>query len=51
MKRMVMMDFLKPPAGIDFVKFGRRAFITSWLIVVIGIVVVGIKGHRVYGID
>jgi SecD/SecF fusion protein len=51
MKRMIMMDFLKPPAGIDFVKFGRRAFITSWLIVVVGIVVVGIKGHRVYGID
>ncbi len=50
MKKMVMMSFLKPPA-MDFLKFGKRAFIASWLIVIIGVVGVGIKGHRIYGID
>jgi len=50
MKRMVMMSFLKPPS-IDFLKYGRRAFIASWLIVVVGIAAIGFKGKDIYGID
>jgi SecD/SecF fusion protein len=50
MKKMHMMSFLKPPE-MDFLKFGRRAFIASWLLVAIGAVAVGIKGHKIYGID
>ena len=50
MKRFVMMSFLKPPK-MDFVAWGKRAFIASWLIVLVGVVGVGIKGHAIYGID
>ena len=50
MKRFVMMSFLKPPT-MDFVGWGRRAFIASWTIVLIGVVGVAIKGHAIYGID
>ena len=50
MKRFVMMSFLKPPK-MDFVSWGKRAFIASWLIVLVGVVGVGIKGHAIYGID
>ena len=50
MKRMVMMNLLKGPAW-DFVKRGRTFFIASWLIVIVGVVGVAIKGHKIYGID
>jgi SecD/SecF fusion protein len=50
MKRFVMMSFLKPPK-MDFVSWGKRAFITSWLIVLVGVIGVGIKGRAIYGID
>ena len=49
MKRMITMN-IQPPV-MDFLKFGRRAFIASWIIVFIGVVAVGIKGHNIYGID
>ncbi len=50
MKKMVMMSFLKPPA-MDFVRFGRRAFMASWILVAVGIVAVGVRGHNIYGVD
>jgi SecD/SecF fusion protein len=50
MKRFVMMSFLKPPK-MDFVGWGKRAFIASWLLVLVGVVGVVIKGHAIYGID
>jgi SecD/SecF fusion protein len=50
LKSIKMMSFLKPPK-MDFVKYGKKAFIASWLIVLIGVVGVAVKGHRVYGID
>ncbi|HUJ44070.1 MAG TPA: protein translocase subunit SecD [Opitutaceae bacterium] len=50
LKRIIMMSFLKPPK-MDFVKWGWTLFRASWLIVVIGIVAVGIRGHAIYGID
>ncbi|MSU49079.1 MAG: protein translocase subunit SecD [Opitutus sp.] len=48
-KRMVMMNL--PAPSIDFVKYGRRAFIASWLVVLVGVGAVVYKGHRIYGID
>jgi SecD/SecF fusion protein len=50
MKRMVMLDLLGSPV-INFVKYGRRAFIASWILVAVGVAAVGIKGHKIYGID
>ncbi len=35
----------------DFVKFGKPAFIASWLVVVLGIAVVFQKGEKIYGVD
>ncbi len=50
MKKMLMANFLRPPA-IDFVKYGKRAFIASWVVVLIGLVGIVIKGKDIYGID
>jgi SecD/SecF fusion protein len=49
MKKMTMMNI--PAPHIDFVKYGRRAFIASWIIVLIGVVGIAVKGHKIYGID
>lgn len=49
MKRMVMMN-LKSPSW-DFVGLGKRAFIASWVLVLVGVAAVFYQGHRVYGID
>ncbi|MEO6568532.1 MAG: protein translocase subunit SecD [Opitutaceae bacterium] len=49
MKKMVMMNIRAPK--IDFLKYGRRAFIASWLVVLIGVIGMFVKGHNVYGID
>jgi SecD/SecF fusion protein len=49
MKRMVMMNL--PGLKADFVKYGRQAFIASWVLVLVGVAAVVYKGHRVYGID
>ena len=35
----------------DFVKWGKPAFIASWAVVFIGVVVVFSKGERIYGVD
>lgn len=37
--------------NVDFVKYGRPAFIGSWVVVALAIGVVAYKGERVYGID
>jgi SecD/SecF fusion protein len=50
LKRIIMMSFLKPPS-MDFVKWGWAFFRASWLIVLVGMVGVAIKGHAIYGID
>jgi SecD/SecF fusion protein len=50
MKRMIMLNLFRFP-GLNFLKFGRQAFIVSWIIVLVGVVSVAMKGHRVYGID
>ncbi|HEY9249620.1 MAG TPA: protein translocase subunit SecD [Rariglobus sp.] len=35
----------------DFVKWGKPAFIASWALVLIGVVVVFTKGEHIYGVD
>ncbi|MCF7687283.1 MAG: protein translocase subunit SecD [Cephaloticoccus sp.] len=49
-KKIPMMSFIKS-INMDFLKYGRPAFIVSWLIVLIGVGVVFAKGDRIYGID
>jgi len=49
MKKMITMN-IRPPT-MDFVKFGRRAFIASWVLVFVGVVAIGFRGEKIYGID
>lgn len=49
-KKIPMRSFIKS-IKIDFLRFGRPAFITSWLVVLLGLGVVFMKGDRIYGID
>ncbi len=50
MKKMKMRHLLKD-INVDFVKYGKPAFIGSWLVVLIGVGVVVYKGPAIYGID
>lgn len=50
MKRLPMISVLQN-TKYDFLKFGRIAFISSWVIVGIGVAVVAIKGKDVMGVD
>jgi SecD/SecF fusion protein len=50
LKRIIMFSFLKPPR-MDFVRWGGTFFKASWIIVMIGMVGLAIKGHAIYGID
>ena len=50
MKRMIMLNLLGSPKW-DFVKRGRVFFIASWVIVLVGVIGVVVKGHKIYGID
>ena len=49
-KKLPMFNPIKA-INADFVKWGKPAFIISWIIVLIGVVVVFSKGERIYGID
>jgi SecD/SecF fusion protein len=49
-KKFPMMHLLQV-RNVDFVKYGRPAFIASWIVVAIGAVVVFSKGEKIYGID
>ncbi|MBC2607546.1 protein translocase subunit SecD [Pelagicoccus albus] len=37
--------------NIDFMKFRKPAFIASWTLVIVGVVVLAVKGDSIYGID
>ncbi|MCX6944996.1 MAG: protein translocase subunit SecD [Verrucomicrobiota bacterium] len=50
LKRFTMRRMLKD-LHVDFVKYGKPAFIGGWLIVALGVSVVLYKGDRIYGID
>jgi len=49
-KKFPMMHLLKTN-NLDFLKYGKPAFIGSWLIVLLGVGVIVYKGERVYGVD
>ncbi|MBI2517918.1 MAG: protein translocase subunit SecD [Opitutae bacterium] len=49
-KKMTMNRLLKD-IQVDFIKYGKPAFIGSWLIVLLGIGVVLYKGNAIYGVD
>lgn len=50
LKKMTMRRMLKD-IRVDWVKYGKPAFIGSWVIVILGVAVVAYKGNRIYGID
>jgi SecD/SecF fusion protein len=49
-KKLPMLKPIKTLTS-DFVKWGKPAFIISWVIVLIGVAVVFTKGSHIYGID
>ena len=50
MKTFTMNRLLKN-LNVDFIKWGKPAFIGSWLVVLLGVGVVIYKGNAIYGID
>jgi SecD/SecF fusion protein len=50
LKKFTMRRMLKD-LHVDWVKYGKPAFIGSWAVVILGIVVVFVKGEKIYGID
>jgi SecD/SecF fusion protein len=50
-KQLRMPFQLLKNINVDFVKYGKPAFIGSWLLVLLGVCVVFYKGHRIEGID
>jgi SecD/SecF fusion protein len=50
-KRMLTVSLFKEKTTIDFLNYRKYAFITSWLIVVLGIGMAVKKGQDIYGID
>jgi SecD/SecF fusion protein len=50
LKKMTMRHLLRD-INVDFIKYGKPAFIGSWLIVLLGIGVVLYKGNAIYGVD
>jgi SecD/SecF fusion protein len=49
-KKMKMRHLL-PHINVDFIKYGKPAFIGSWIVVLLGVGVVFYKGQAIYGID
>ena len=50
LKKFPMLHFLHTEK-VDFVKYGKPAFIASWCVVLLGVGVVFMKGSKIYGID
>ncbi|WP_404421412.1 protein translocase subunit SecD [Nibricoccus sp. IMCC34717] len=49
-KKMPMLHLFKR-VETDFVKWGKPAFIASWIVVALGVATVLYKGDKIYGID
>ncbi len=49
-KKITMRRILKE-IHVDFIKYGKAAFIASWMLVLLGVAVVVYKGDKIYGID
>ncbi len=49
--RKITMRRLIGPIHVDFIRYGLRAFVGSWLVVLLGIGMIVYQGHRIFGID
>ncbi|MDR1789701.1 MAG: protein translocase subunit SecD [Opitutaceae bacterium] len=49
--RKITMRRILGRINVDFIKYGKPAFASSWIIVLLGLAVVIHKGDRIYGID
>jgi SecD/SecF fusion protein len=49
--RKITMRRLINPIHVDFIRYGLRSFVGSWMIVLLGIGVIFYQGHRIFGID
>lgn len=49
-KKLPMFSVLQN-TSYDFLKYAKPAFISSWVIIAIGLITVAVKGKDVYGID
>ena len=49
-KKITMRHLLKN-IHVDFIKFGKPAFVGSWMLVLVGIGVIAYRGSGIYGID
>ena len=50
-KRMLTVSLFKEKTSIEFLNYRKYAFVTSWLIVAIGIGMAIYKGDAIYGVD
>jgi SecD/SecF fusion protein len=50
LKKLTMRQMLKN-LNVDFIKYGKPAFIGSWIVVLLGLGVVLYKGNDIYGVD
>ena len=50
LKKFTMRHILKN-IHVDFIKYGKPAFMASWMLVLVGIGVIAYKGSAIYGID
>ena len=50
-KRMLTVSLFKDKTTIQFLNYRKYAFVTSWIIVVVGIAMAVMKGNEIYGID
>jgi SecD/SecF fusion protein len=50
LKKFTMRRMLKD-IHVDWIKYGKPAFIGSWIVVLLGVAVVFAKGDKIYGID
>jgi SecD/SecF fusion protein len=49
--RKITMRRLIGPIHVDFIRYGLRAFVGSWMVVLLGIGTIVYQGHRIFGID
>src|ERR1022692_2965596 len=49
--RKITMRRLIGPIHVDFIRYGLRAFVGSWMVVLLGLGTIVYQGHRIFGID
>jgi len=49
--RKITMRRLIKPIHVDFIRYGLRSFVGSWMVVLLGIGVIFYEGKRIFGID